>query len=77
MRARLRVRAEAVPRVRRVFKERASLLLRVIGCACLAISEGYDEAATYSKNLISDVFSVVHILLVTPLLGTVTGKVDT
>jgi len=51
MRARLRVRAEAVPRVRRVFKERMSLLLKVKGCAFLGILKEYDKKAGLSKNL--------------------------
>ena len=55
MRARASVRAEALPRVRRVFKERDSLLLKVMDCDCLAIPKGYDKDTTYSKNLISDV----------------------
>ena len=50
MRARLKVRAEAVPRVKIVFKERASLLLRVMGCDCLAISQGYDKKTAYFKE---------------------------
>jgi hypothetical protein len=44
--------------VRRVFKERVSLLLSLMGCVCLAMSQAYDKPAAHSKNLISCVLNI-------------------
>jgi hypothetical protein len=52
-----------LPRVRRAFKERMSLPLRVTSCACLGILREYDKKARLSKNLLYAVIILVDIAI--------------
>src|SRR3712207_8903103 len=65
IRARLRVRAEVVPRVRSFFKEQVSLLLRVIGCAFLAMLKrcGKKRSEEHTSELQSRQYLVCRLLL--------------